>query len=243
MGSRGDSDDRRARVELIMHLLSRLHCLWWNLAHRRSVNDALDDEVRSYVDLLAAEHEKNGMTPPMARRAALVETRGIEHVKESTRDAWVGDTLASTTRELRYALRSLRRSPAFVAIAVATLAIGIGGATAVFSAINASLLRPIPAVAVLNQLISLERVLPNNALDEISYPDYLDFREQTTTLTGLAAYDGTSMGLDDRLTTFAAVMSKIIIATNARRTPIATSRGVAPGPRALMIDRNAICAS
>ena len=138
------------------------------------------------------------MTPSMARRTALVETGGVERVKEATRDAWIGNALATSTREVRYALRSLRRSPAFVAIAVATLAIGIGGATAVFSVINASLLRPLQAVADPDRLVSVERVLPDKTLDDVSYPDYLDIRAQTTTLSGLAAYNGTSMALEDR---------------------------------------------
>jgi predicted permease len=181
-----------------MRLRTLLRSLWWNIVHRDRVNRALDDEVRSYVDLLAAEYERNGMVPMVARRAALVDTGGVERVKDAARDAWIGATLATTTRELRYALRSLRRSPAFVAIAVVTLAIGIGGATAVFSVINASLLRPLPAVAEPDRLVSVERVAPDKTLDEFTYPDYLDARAQATTLTGLAAYDGTSMTLEDR---------------------------------------------
>ena len=181
-----------------MRVVTRLRSLWWNLVHRDRVNEALNDEVRSYVDLLAVEYESNGMAPSLARRAALIDTRGIEQVKEAARDAWIGNTFTTATREVRYAFRSLHRSPAFVVIAVVTLAIGIGGATAVFSVINASLLRPLPAVAEPNRLISVERVAPDKTLDDVSYPDYLDFRAQTATLTGLAAYNGTSMAIEDR---------------------------------------------
>ena len=181
-------------------LVVLLRSLWWNLVRRRRVEAALDDEVRTYVDLLATEYERKGMTPERARRAALIETGGIEQVKLATRDAWAGDRLATLARELRYALRTLRRSPAFLAISIATLAIGIGGATAVFTVINGSLLRPLPAVAEPGRLVSLERVETTptrRQVAEFSYPDYRDLSEQSTTLSGLAAFNGTSMALQD----------------------------------------------
>src|SRR5687768_9876261 len=182
---------------VIARLVAAARSLWSNLARRDRVDEALDDELRAYVELLAAEYERGGMAPEMARRAALVDTGGITQVKEATRDAWLGDTLATTSRELRYALRSLRRSPTFLVVAVVTLAIGIGGATAVFTVINASLLRPLPAVEAPDRLVSVERVLPSGALDEFSYPDFVDLRERSTALAALAAYNGTPMALAD----------------------------------------------
>ncbi|MGH7446100.1 MAG: permease prefix domain 1-containing protein, partial [Longimicrobiales bacterium] len=97
-------------------LLSRL---WRNLARRRRAEESLQEELHAYVDLLAAEYERTGMTQAQARRMALVEAGGIEQVREATRDAWVGNTLATGGRELRYALRTLRRSPSFLVVAVA----------------------------------------------------------------------------------------------------------------------------
>src|SRR5881396_2143652 len=86
--------------------LTWLRSIWWNLARRRHVDRALDEEVRSYVELLAAEYERGGMGAAEARRAALVAAGGIEQVKEATRDAWAGDAVANAGRELRYAVRS-----------------------------------------------------------------------------------------------------------------------------------------
>ena len=182
---------------MIARIAAMLQSLWWNLARRDRVDAALDDEVRAYVELLAAEYEREGMSPLLARRRALIETGGVQQVKEATRRAWVGDTIASTARELRFTIRGLRRAPVFLAVAVITLAIGIGGATAVFTVIDASLLRPLPQVSEPEQLVTVERVQPTGPAAEFSYPDYRDLKERASTLAGLAAFNGTSMALED----------------------------------------------
>lgn len=183
-----------------MRILVLLRSLWRTVARRDRLETALDDELRAYVDFLTAEYERAGMLPALARRAALIETGGIEQVKEATRGAWIGHELTAITRELRYALRSLRRSWGFLAVAVITLALGIGGATAVFTVINASLLRPLAAVREPHRLVTVERVQTGPTplqVAELSYLDYRDLAEQTMTLTGLAAFNGTSMALKD----------------------------------------------
>jgi predicted permease len=182
---------------VISRTLARLRSLWWNVLRRDRAEQGLDDELRAYVDLLAAEYEQKGMTPAEARRAALVGTGGVEQVKESTRDAWAGNALATGIRELRYALRTLRRAPAFLAIAITTLALGIGGATAVFTVIKGSLLRPLPAVADPERLVTVERVQPTTTVAEFSVPDARDLNEHTTALSGLAGFNGTSMAIED----------------------------------------------
>ncbi|HEY9448762.1 MAG TPA: permease prefix domain 1-containing protein [Gemmatimonadaceae bacterium] len=118
-----------------MRILAFLRSFWIGLVHRRRTERALDEEIRACVDLLAEEYEHSGMTPRDARRQALVETGGIEQVKEATRDAWVGERIATFAREPRFTLRGLRNAPAFFVIAVSILAIGIGGATAIFTVI------------------------------------------------------------------------------------------------------------
>jgi predicted permease len=181
-----------------VRLLHLIRGLLRRLVRRRQADQALDEELQTYVDLLADEHARAGLNPEGARRAALVETGGVQQIKEATRDAWSGRALATGTRELRYALRALRRSPAFLAVAVATLAIGIGGATAVFTIIKGSLLRPLPAVADPDRLVSVERLQGTQLIAELSYPDYRNLRDDATTLAGLAAYNGTSLALEDR---------------------------------------------
>ncbi|HTK51836.1 MAG TPA: ADOP family duplicated permease [Gemmatimonadaceae bacterium] len=185
-----------------MRSIAFVHRLWSNLVRRQQRDHDLDAELRAYVDLLAAEYERSGLAPDFARRRALVETGGIEAVKDATRDAWAGNALATFSREMRYALRTLRRAPGFLAIAVGTLALGIGGATAVFTVIKGSLLRPLPAAADPDRLVTIERVDPTTAASEsgypvFSYPDYLDLRARSTALSGIAGFDGTSLTVKD----------------------------------------------
>jgi predicted permease len=184
-------------IDLWSRISSLPVTLWSRLVRRGRVEQSLDEELRAYVDALAAEYQRKGMGSSDARRAALIETGGIEQVKEATRDAWAGDTIASAARELRYALRALRRSPSFLAIAVVTLGLGIGGATAVYTVIKGSLLRPLPAVANPEELVTVERAEKNEAVGEVSYPDFRDILGQMTTLTGLAGFNGTSVQLED----------------------------------------------
>ncbi|HEX7117847.1 MAG TPA: ADOP family duplicated permease [Longimicrobiales bacterium] len=180
-----------------MRVVAMLRSLWLTLVRRERVERSLDEELRAYVDLLAAEYEGAGMDPAQARRRALIETGGIEQVKEATRDAWAGRGIATFAREIRFTLRSLGHAPAFCIVAVTVLAIGIGGATAIFTVIKGSLLRPLPAVSDPGALVSLEPTEGGTLLYGFSYLDYRDLREQTRTLAGLAGYDGTSMTLED----------------------------------------------
>src|SRR6185503_10552202 len=110
---------RRPRRDMITRTVTWLRSLWWNLARRDRVDAALDDEIRTYVELLAADYERQGMSPADARRAALVATRGVDQVKEATRDAWAGNAIATAQRELRYAVRTLGHAPRFLIVAVA----------------------------------------------------------------------------------------------------------------------------
>jgi predicted permease len=184
---------------MIAMLIARLRSLWWNIARRRDVERALDTELRDYIELSAFEYERQGLAPDQARRAARLAAGGVEQVKEMTRDVWVGNLVANAVREWRYALRSLRRSPGYVVVAVATLGIAIGSATAIFSVLNAVLLRPLPAVERPDRLITIESVLPSGEFWDTSYPDYVDFQSQAHSLDGVAAYEGTSMALHDSL--------------------------------------------
>ena len=99
-------------------------------------------------------------------------------------------------RDLRYTIRMLGRNPGFTIIALLALALGIGANTAVFSVVNAILLRPLPGIADPARLVSVYRIQNGQTFDDMGYPDYRDYRDRNQSLLGLAAHGATALSFN-----------------------------------------------
>jgi putative ABC transport system permease protein len=170
---------------------------WWDrLFRRRKYDEELDKELRLHLDLHADELIAQGYSPEEARRQARLALGGPEQVKEKCREAHGTRWLLDLLQDLRYGLRSLRKNPGFASVAILTLALGIGANTAIFSVVNAILLRPLP-------YDNSERIVriggtnlrKTRTLGTFSPQDFFDWRERSTSFETMAAYDGWSPGL------------------------------------------------
>jgi len=164
----------------------RLSWLW----RRAEQESGLDEEIRFHIEKQTEKNLAAGMSPEEARLDALRRFGGVERVKELTRDevrvAWMEDL----ARDLRYAVRMLRNAPGFAAVSIATLGVGLGAATAVFSVVNAVLLRPLPYPEA-ERIVRVQQVdaegRPNA---NISGPNFQDLRDQSRSFDALAIYAG-----------------------------------------------------
>ncbi len=142
----------------------------------------LDDEMRDHLEQEIESNIRAGMTPEEAKFAAQRLTGSISLYKEECRDARGTGSLENVARDLRYSIRTLRRTPLFTAIAIVTLALGIGANTTVFTFVEDILLRSFPAHDP-RQLVSLNW----GEIVNISYPNYADFRDRNTVFSNLVA--------------------------------------------------------
>jgi predicted permease len=127
-----------------MKLLHRVRTVLQNLLRKRQVESQLDAEVRAYVEMIADERIAGGMPTAEARRSALADFGGIEQVKQTVRDGRAGSRVERLWQDARFGLRQLRRNPGFTATVILTLGLSIGANTAIFSIVNALLLKSLP---------------------------------------------------------------------------------------------------
>jgi putative ABC transport system permease protein len=153
----------------------------------RDVESDLDQELHSHLQMLAEQNSLNGMSPEEAQRAARLELGGIEQVKEQVREQRLGNWLHSVCSDSRFALRQLRKNPGFTAIAILTLALGIGANAALFTVVESVLLRPLP-YAQSERLMFIAPKTDKLQFSNTSWLNYRDIRGQSHSFQALGAY-------------------------------------------------------
>jgi len=170
-----------------MPLLVKARSFLRNLFFTRRVDADLDQEVHAHLELLIEEKVRGGIGMAEARRAARIELGGVEQVKEQVRDSRTGAFLESLVQDLRFAWRSLRRTSGLTAFVVITLALGIGMTSATFSMVDALIFRPYPVPHPSN-VVSLAGTTHDSAIEDFSYREYMDIRDNTKSYDGVIAY-------------------------------------------------------
>jgi predicted permease len=162
------------------------------LVHALQIEKELDEEVHSHLELLTDQNVKEGMDSEEARRAAQIELGGVEQVKEEVRAVRAGAWVDTLLQDIHFALRMLRKNPGFTVVAVITLALGIGANTAIFSIVDAVLLRSLPFRDG-DRLVAISETHPSMPEMGASVADFGDWQKESHSFEGLAAYNPTSL--------------------------------------------------
>jgi putative ABC transport system permease protein len=208
-------------MRILLTLLARLRFL---ARHSRYDRD-LDDELRVYVDTLTEQHERRGLTPAAARRAALVEVAGLEQVKEAVRQVRVGSALATAVRDARYGCRVLWRSPSYALVVIVTIALGIGINVTMFSVIQAVLWRSLPYPDA-GRIVAIEADTREIPSAYGSADRALDLRQQSRLITHIATIEGrdASITVDDVMESVASARATDDVLPMLGATPLALGR-------------------
>jgi predicted permease len=169
-------------------VISRLRALWNNLFRRKQLDRDLEEELQAYVELVSAEKVQAGVDPEVARRDARREMGGVHQVTQHVRDVRVGACLDRLVQDVQYGVRTLAKNPAFTLVAMATLALGIGANTAMFSLLDQVVLRLLP-VSHPERIVIL-RETGNHygnsyGPNTISWPMFEDLRDNNQVFSGM----------------------------------------------------------
>ncbi len=161
--------------------------------HREEFDQEMQDEMRLHLELRKEEHTDRGLSADSAYSAAHRRFGNATRIQEKSREAWGWTWLEQFLQDVRYGIRTMRRNPGFTAVAVTALALGIGANTAVFSVVNAVLLRPL-AYADPNRLTTILRL----GVDPVSPANFLDWQKDNHVFSRMAAAEYFEPNLSDQ---------------------------------------------
>ncbi|HUJ32263.1 MAG TPA: ABC transporter permease [Candidatus Acidoferrum sp.] len=179
---------------MLNDILIRLRAMF----RRKRVEGELDDEIRFHFDRQVEKYVREGMADDEARRRAKLEFGGMDQVKEECRDARGVEFLETFFQDMKFGLRMLRKAPGFAAVAILTLALGIGANTTIFSVINTVLLRPLP-FPNLDRLVLVwetDASKPDDpdSFNIVSAPNFWDWEKQNDIFEKMAIFDSAGRG-------------------------------------------------
>ena len=174
---------------LLQHLLQFLLELWrrlLSLLRRGRYEREMEEEMRFHLEMQIEQNLASGMAAEEAHYAARRQFGNQTWLKEVSREMWSLNSIETLIQDLRYGARMLMKNPGFAFIAVLTLALGIGANTAIFSIVNAVLLRPFPYHAPERLVMLQERVSVGGGFSP-SYPNFVDWRAQNKVFASIAS--------------------------------------------------------
>lgn len=173
---------------------SKLRCM---LTGRRALAEDLDAEIASQLEFEIQENLARGMPPEEARAAARRHAGNLTLIQERAREAWSFPAFETTLQDVRYGLRGIRRSPAFAAVVILTLALGIGATTAIFSVVNTVLLRPLPYPSA-ERLVYMGESDPKAEGIGVTWVNYQHWRKENHSFEEMAGFRTAHLSLTGR---------------------------------------------
>ncbi|HSE97458.1 MAG TPA: ABC transporter permease, partial [Blastocatellia bacterium] len=163
---------------------------------RRRQDEDLDEEIQAHLQMAVRDRMERGETADEAKKSALREFGNVVLVKEVTREMWGWSRIEQMWQDVRFGVRMLGKHRVFTMVAIITLGLGIGANTAIFSVVNAALLRPLP-FADSDRLVRLYESNPERGwpIFGVSHPNFLDWKAQNQTFEWMAAGGGATLNL------------------------------------------------
>jgi predicted permease len=167
------------------------------LLRRRQLDRDLDDELQFHLAMGEQKLTESGVPAEEARYGARREFGNATQAKEASRELWTFPSLETLWQDIRFGLRQLRRNPGFTAVAVITLALGIGANTAIFSVVDGVLIHPLPFKDS-DRLVVIWQRVPHVGPDELSTPDFVAWKQQTFMPIAATTQESFNIGEGDR---------------------------------------------